>query len=274
MSSHPTRRSVLAAAALGAAAQPAVAAASEVSGAAARPAVTPSGGSAGPAETPYDVLVFSRTAGFRHDSIDEGVAALGELGAEHGFTVTATEDATAFTSGNLARYRVVVFLSTTGDVLDTAQQTAFEAYIAGGGAYVGIHSAADTEYDWPFYGELVGAYFHSHPEIQPARVVVEDRGHPATAHLPATWQRTDEWYNYRTSPRERVHVLAALDESSYRGGTMNGDHPIAWCQEYAGGRSFYTGGGHTAESYAEPEFRAHLLGGIRWAAGLVQADGA
>jgi type 1 glutamine amidotransferase len=268
VSTHPTRRSVLAAGALGAAVLPAMAAA----GASALPAATASGASAAPDDPAYDILVFSKTAGFRHDSIPDGIAALEELGAENNFTVTATEDGAAFTTENLAQYKVVVFLSTTGDVLDDAQQTAFEEYIAGGGAYVGIHSAADTEYDWPFYGELVGAYFASHPEIQAATVVVEDRAHEATAHLPAAWQRTDEWYNYQTSPRENVHVLASLDESSYSGGTMNGDHPIAWCQEYAGGRSFYTGGGHTTESYTEPEFRAHLLGGIRWAAGLVQAD--
>ncbi|MGW4026784.1 lectin, partial [Streptomyces sp. NPDC005009] len=108
--------------------------------------------------------------------------------------------------------------------------------------------------------------------IQPATVKVEDRAHDATAHLGRTWQRTDEWYNYRTNPRTTAHVLASLDESSYSGGTMSGDHPIAWCKDYAGGRAFYTGGGHTEESYADPAFREHLLGGIRWAAGTTKAD--
>ncbi|WP_372457206.1 ThuA domain-containing protein [Streptomyces purpurogeneiscleroticus] len=218
------------------------------------------------------VLVFSKTAGFRHDSIPQGIATVKDLGSEHGFAVDATEDAGAFTEANLARYDAVVFLSTTGDVLDAAQQTAFEKYIGQGGGYVGVHAAADTEYDWPFYGGLAGAYFQSHPAIQPATVRVEDRAHPATAHLAAAWDRTDEWYNYRTNPRERAHVLASLDESTYTGGTMGGDHPLAWCQEYRGGRAFYTGAGHTKESYAEPAFRTHLLGGIQYATGRAQAD--
>ncbi|GAA2423810.1 ThuA domain-containing protein [Streptomyces glaucus] len=218
------------------------------------------------------VLVFSKTAGFRHDSIPEGVATVKQLGQAGGFRVDATEDAGAFTQRNLRRYAAVVFMSTTGDVLDAAQQRAFEGYIRGGGAYVGVHAAADTEYDWEFYGGLAGAYFQSHPAIQPATVDVEDRAHPATSGLARTWNRTDEWYNYRSNPRERAHVLASLDESSYTGGTMHGDHPIAWCQEYRGGRAFYTGGGHTKESYADPAFRQHLLGGIRWAVGDAQAD--
>ncbi|WP_247702768.1 ThuA domain-containing protein [Streptomyces sp. F63] len=218
------------------------------------------------------ILVFSKTAGFRHDSIPDGIAALRDLGARNDFLVDATEDATAFTPGNLDRYGAVVFLSTTGDVLDAEQQRAFEDYIGDGGGYVGIHAAADTEYDWPFYGGLAGAYFASHPQIQPATVLVEDRAHPATAHLGPAWDRTDEWYNYRTNPRNTARVLASLDESSYSGGTMDGDHPIAWCQEYEGGRAFYTGLGHTRESYAEPAFLTHLLGGIRYATGAVRAD--
>ncbi|MEV4756478.1 ThuA domain-containing protein [Micromonospora sp. NPDC049559] len=224
------------------------------------------------ADAPYDVLVFSKTAGFRHDSIPNGIQAIRELGAANNFTVTATEDAAAFTTANLAQYEAVVFLSTTGDVLNATQQSAFESYIRGGGGYVGVHAAADTEYDWPFYGELVGAWFSSHPAIQQANIKVEDRGHAATAHLPQTWTRTDEWYNYRTNPRSTAHVLATLDESSYSGGGMGADHPHAWCKAYAGGRSFYTGSGHTQQSYTEAAFRAHLLGGIRYASGRSKAD--
>ncbi|MGX1267304.1 lectin [Streptomyces phaeoluteigriseus] len=237
------------------------------------PVTQPVGAEARAAADPaYKVLVFSRTAGFRHSSIDDGITALRGLGTANNFTVDATEDAQAFTTGNLAQYKSVVFLSTTGDVLNAAQQTAFEQYIQGGGGYVGIHAAADTEYDWPFYEGLAGALFHSHPAIQPATVKVEDRAHDATAHLGSTWQRTDEWYNYRTDPRTTAHVLASLDESSYTGGNMSGDHPIAWCKDYQGGRAFYTGGGHTDESYTEPAFRRHLLGGIRWASGMTDAD--
>ncbi|MBC6458330.1 ThuA domain-containing protein [Actinomadura sp. HBU206391] len=240
-------------------------------GAAAAATFTAVGVPSAQAQDPPRVLVFSKTAGFRHSSIPVGVQAIEELGGGAGMVVDATEDAGAFTPENLSRYRAVVFLSTTGDVLDAGQQEAFESYISSGGGYAGVHAASDTEYDWPWYGGLVGAYFKNHPAIQPAVVRVADRAHGSTAHLGSEWPRTDEWYNYRANPRERVHVLATLDESTYSGGDM-GDHPIAWCQEYAGGRAWYTGGGHTEDSYAEPDFRAHLLGGIRYAAGLARAD--
>jgi type 1 glutamine amidotransferase len=216
----------------------------------------------------YAVLVFSRTTGFRHDSIPDGIAAIRGLGRDDGFTVDATEDAGAFARDDLHRYQAVVWLSTSGHVLDGPGRAAFERYVRGGGGYVGIHGAADTEYGWPWYGGLVGAYFRSHPSIQAATIRVEDRTHPSTTHLAGSWSRRDEWYDYRSNPRDSVHVLASLDESSYSGGSMGGDHPIAWYHTYDGGRAWYTGGGHTHESYAEPAFRAHLLGGIRYAAGL------
>ncbi|MET7427082.1 ThuA domain-containing protein [Dactylosporangium sp. NPDC005555] len=223
------------------------------------------------AATLTNVLVFSKTAGFRHSSIPNGIAAIQQLGAANGFTVTATEDAGQFTTANLARFQAVVWLSTTGDVLDAAQQSAFEAYIGAGGGYVGIHAAADTEYDWAWYGALVGGYFASHPAIQTAGLRVEDQTNPSTAHLPATWTRSDEWYNYRTNPRSSARVLINLDEGSYSGGSM-GDHPITWCKNYAGGRAWYTGLGHTEDSWTEPAFTRMLLGGLRIAAGAVQAD--
>ena len=216
----------------------------------------------------FKVLVFSKTAGYRHASIPDGLAAIRELGAAHQFAVDATEDGSAFTDNNLQQYRAVIFLSTTGDVLNIQQQAAFERFIGAGGGYVGIHSASDTEYDWPWYGVLVGAYFVEHPAMLAATVTVEDRTHPSTAMLPSSWQRRDEWYNFQRNPRAEVRVLATLDEGSYSGGTMPDDHPIAWCHEYSGGRAWYTAGGHTSESYAEPLFRAHLLGGILWAAGI------
>ncbi|MGC4942009.1 ThuA domain-containing protein [Kribbella sp. DT2] len=218
------------------------------------------------AAAPYQVLVFSKTAGFRHDSIPAGIQAIRELGTANGFTVTATEDSAVFTASQLAAYKAVVFLSTTGDILNAAQQAAFEGYINGGGGYVGVHAAADTEYDWPWYGQLVGAWFHSHPAIQQVTARVEDRTHVSTSHLGTTWVRTDELYNYRTNPRPNVRVLINLDESTYSGGNM-GDHPIAWYHAQGSGRSFYTGFGHTIESYADQAFRRHLLGGIQYAAG-------
>ncbi|MBB5906356.1 ThuA domain-containing protein [Actinoalloteichus hymeniacidonis] len=221
----------------------------------------------------FDALVFSKTAGFRHDSIPAGIEAIEALGAEHGFNVTATEDAEDFNDDTLAQYEVVIWLSTTGDVLNDEQQGAFERYIQGGGGYAGVHAASDTEYDWPWYGDLVGGYFDSHPHIQEATVHVEDHDHPSSAHLPEEWVRTDEWYNYQENPREDVHVLASLDESTYDPGAgAMGDHPIAWCQDFDGGRSWYTGGGHTVESFEEPEFVQHLLGGIQTAAGVVGAN--
>jgi type 1 glutamine amidotransferase len=211
------------------------------------------------------VLVFTRTTGYRHDSIGAGIEMVRDLGAAHGFAVDATEDATLFT--DLDRYAAVVFLSTTGDVLDGGQHAAFESYIGAGGGYVGVHSAAATEYEWPFYGRLVGAWFDSHPEVQTVTVRTEDPAHPATAHLPPAWERVDEAYNYRRNPRADVRVLSTLDESTYGGGTMGADHPITWCHEYGGGRAFHTGLGHTTESYADPAFQTMILGGIRYAAG-------
>jgi type 1 glutamine amidotransferase len=224
------------------------------------------------AKARFRVLVFSKTAGFRHDSIPAGIAAIHRLGSKAGFSVTATEDASVFRLKRLRRFEAVVFLNTTGDVLDPSRRSAFEAYIRRGGGFVGVHSATDTDYDWPFYGGLVGARFESHPAIQPAGIAVVDRKHPSTRHLPARWTRTDEWYNFAANPRGAVHVLAVLDESSYQGGTMGADHPIAWCHRFRGGRSWYTAGGHTQESYAEPLFRKHLLGGILWAAGEVPGN--
>ncbi len=215
------------------------------------------------------ILVFSKTAGFRHDSIPAGVAALRQLGSTRGFSVDATEDASAFADGSLAKYKAVVFLSTTGDILNPAQEAAFERYIRLGGGFVGVHSAADTEYDWPFYGALVGAYFAGHPDVQNATIQIEDAAHLVAAQLPRPWMRRDEWYNFRQTPRGRVNVIATLDERSYTGGTMEPDHPIMWSHTYEGGRSFYTALGHTQESYSETAFLDHLARAILWAGGLI-----
>jgi len=214
----------------------------------------------------FRVLVFSKTAGFRHASIGDGIAMIRALGDRFGFDVDATENANVFRADRLRRYRAVVFLNTTGDVLDPGQEIALERYVRKGGGWVGIHSAADTEYDWPFYEELVGARFRSHPAVQEAAIRVEDRRHRATAHLGAAWRRTDEWYDYGANPRGEVHVLLSLDEGSYDGGRMGSDHPISWWREVGEGRAFYTGLGHTRESYGEPDYARHVLGAILWAA--------
>ncbi len=220
---------------------------------------------------PFKVLVFSKTAGFRHASIPDGIAAVKQLGAANNFSVDATEDAAAFTDANLKQYQAVIFMSTTGDVLNDVQQGAFERYIKAGGGFVGVHAASDTEYDWPWYGELVGAYFSKHPTGTPVGTIkIEDSSHPSTNSLPLTWTREDEWYNFRTNPRMNVHVLASLDEASLKdgGGEMNGDHPVIWYHDFQGGRSWYTALGHTKESYSDPLFLISLLGGIDYAAGV------
>jgi type 1 glutamine amidotransferase len=214
------------------------------------------------------VLVFSRTAGFRHESIADGLAAIRALGERHRFAVEHTEDAAQFNDERLTGFDVVVFLNTTGTVLDGAQKAAFERFVRGGGGFVGVHAAADTEYDWEWYGRLVGAYFRSHPPTQSAMIRIVDSDHLSTRCVPPLWTRTDEWYDYRQPPEPSVTVLAALDESTYQGGRMGDHHPIAWYHEFDGGRAWYTGLGHTSESYSEPAFLDHLAGGILWAAGL------
>lgn len=209
------------------------------------------------------LLVFSKTDGYRHASIPDGVKALHEIGAENGFSVDHTEDASEFTDENLEQYDAVVFLNTTEDVFNEEQQNAFQQYIHNGGGFVGIHAASDTEYGWPWYGRMVGAYFASHPQIQEATVRVINHEHPSSKHLPEEWVRTDEWYNFKNI-QPHINVLANLDESTYEGGKNGANHPIAWYHEFEGGRVFYTGCGHTSESYSMPMFRQHLLGGIEY----------
>jgi cytochrome c len=210
------------------------------------------------------VLVFSKTKGYRHESIEEGKLALIELGKKNNFDVDTTENAALFTEENLKRYKAVIFLSTTQDVLDPVQQADFKRFIEAGGGYVGIHAAADTEYEWPWYGKLVGAYFKSHPQQQEAKLVkVGSLGNNTT---PDTWVRKDEWYNYKSISPD-IKVIYNLDETSYQGGENGDKHPIAWYHDFAGGRAFYTGLGHTKESYQDPQFLDHLLQGIRYAIG-------
>ncbi len=189
--------------------------------------------------------------------------------------ITHTENSSAFTDEALRDIDVVVFLNTTGDVLDTSQQDALASLLRRGGGWVGIHAAADTEYEWPFYGSLLGgAWFRSHPRIQPANIRLEDPSHPTLSHVPAVWNHVDEWYNFAKSPRGEVHVLASLDETSYEGGTMPEDHPIVWTVPVGGGAAFYTGLGHTSESWADPAFLKHVAEAIDWAAddGWVDLD--
>ncbi|MDX1364834.1 MAG: ThuA domain-containing protein [Arenibacter latericius] len=216
------------------------------------------------------ILVFTKTNGFRHGSIEKGVATLVKLGVANNFQVTQTEDSLQFNTDNLKKYQLVIFLNTTMDVLGDAEEAAFEEYIRSGGSFMGVHAAADTEYEWPWYGKLVGAYFISHPKQQDAVIEVVDQNHPATAHLASTWTHFDEWYNFKDINPD-VNVLMKLDESSYTGGKNGDNHPIAWHHEYDGGRAFYTGLGHTDEAYDDQNFRQHLVGGIEYCLGRSNA---
>ncbi|QQL49578.1 ThuA domain-containing protein [Mucilaginibacter ginkgonis] len=211
------------------------------------------------------VLVFSKTKGFHHASIPAGIEAIYKLGRENNFSVDTTTSADLFTADYLKKYDAVIFLNTTGDVLNDTQQVAFEVYIRNGHGYVGVHAASDTEYGWPWYGKLVGAYFTSHPNQQNATFHITDRNFIATKNLPEHWQRFDELYNFKDIQPD-LHVLITIDESTYTGGTNGKFHPMSWYHNYDGGRAFYTALGHTDESYSDPLFLGHLLGGIKYAA--------
>jgi len=214
------------------------------------------------------VLVFSKTMGFKHASIPVGIAAIQKLGAENGFVVDTTKNGELFNEENLKDYSSIIFLSTTMNVLDAKQEAAFERYIQAGGGYVGVHAAADTEYDWGWYNKLVGAQFLSHPAGTPeADFIIKDNSFIATKHFTdSVWHRSDEIYNYKRINPD-VNVLMTVDESTYEGGKNGKHHPFAWYHEFDGGRAFYTGAGHTDESYADEAFLKHLLGGIQYAIG-------
>jgi type 1 glutamine amidotransferase len=216
------------------------------------------------------VLVFSKTAGFKHSSIGVGVAAVQKLGAENKFEVDTTTNSASFTPQNLEKYSAVIFMNTTGDVLNDEQQKTFEQFINSGKGFVGVHSATDTEYGWPWYNKLVGAYFVSHPEQQMATLNVVDRKTIATKHLPEVWNRKDEWYNFKDINPD-IKVLITIDETTYKGGKNDSKHPMAWYHDFDGGRSFYTELGHVEESYTDPLFLSHLLGGIKYALGAKMA---
>lgn len=246
------------------------------------PAVTPS--------EPFKVLVFYKAVSFIHYSIPLGLLMLQTLGNENNFVVDMTADAASFTPENLAQYQAVIWLNTAGNVMDNDEQrAAMEGYMRQGGGYVGIHSAADAEYDWPFYEQLVGSYFKSHGINQFGNIINEAPDQPSTAHLPATWRIFEEFYSFRKNPRDQVNVLLSIDEDSYmpdpnttqlpnsptfpvgESGVM-GDHPMSWCHNNTGGVSWYTALGHEGYLYVLPEFKQHVLNGILTAAQRVKAD--
>lgn len=222
----------------------------------------------------FEALVFSGTAGYRHESILEGVAAINLLGERHQFGVAWTEDANVFLEDDLSKFDVVVFLNTSDNMLTDEQQAAFQEFIQSGKGFVGIHGAAASEYDWEWYGKLIGRFFKVHPKIQTAVIDVIDKNHPATFHLPERWLWTDEWYDFEAPLTDDLNVVLTVDESTYNSEVkgkkpsngMGDFHPIAWYHEFDGGRSFYTALGHSPLAYEDPLFMQHIYGAIFWAA--------
>jgi len=222
-------------------------------------------------KTNKKVLLFSKTAEFRHTSIEKGIESLTQLFEMNGIDVDTTENAEYFIEDSLKQYSAVIFLSTTGNVLNDIQQTAFQRYIQAGGGFVGIHSATDTEYHWPWYNKLVGAYFDGHPPIQDAILEVIAKEDPCCRHLPESWALNEEWYNFK-SINPNVEVLLEIDESSYEGGKNGAHHPMAWRHHFDGGRSFYTALGHKEETFDNVLFLQHIFAGVEFAMGENKLD--
>ncbi len=210
-----------------------------------------------------DALLFTRTVGKRHASLQPAIDAFESLARAEGWTLTHSEDGASFSLERVARHGVVVLLNITGDVLDAGQRESFEAFVGQGGGVVAVHAAAVIDFDWPWYERLIGARFAQHPAPQRGTLVVEDGEHPAMRGIPQRWSIHDQWYDFEQSPRERVHVLGSVDESSYEGGRM-GDHPIVWWHDALGGRCLYSGLGHDSALYSEPVFMDHIAAAVRW----------
>ncbi len=240
------------------------------------------------------VLVFTRTNGYRHASIPDAIETITRLGRIHGFGVVATEDPDRFTHRHLEQFGAVVFANTVGNVLTRDSRTAIARFVTRGGGWVGVHSAADTEYEWDFYSRLLSdGRFLAHPlENQPGVIVRESARHPSTRHLTKRWRiPNEEFYSFRSNVRGRARVLLSIDESTYAqnpntslvpgglswespyvdpsgltvptpvDGTM-GDHPMCWTRPIGRGLSWYTALGHEAALYGDKTYRRHLLGGL------------
>jgi type 1 glutamine amidotransferase len=225
-------------------------------------------------EKMINVLVFSKTSGYRHNSISSGLKMFSDIAQERKWILTATENADLFTPEFLKNFDVAVFLNPSMDVLNDQQQKNFEAFIANGKGFVGIHAATDCEFDWPWYGQLTGAYFRIHPRAQQGTLVFENTDHPAMAPFKGmkTYRTFDEWYSFTENPRTKVKVLARLDETSLDEASLKDnkwkmdDHPMIWFQEKGNIRSFYTGFGHNKEAYEDPKVKEHIGCAVDWAA--------
>lgn len=212
------------------------------------------------------VLIFTKTEGFRHKSIPKGIETVTKILKAENISTVHSEDSNYFIADSLRQFDAVIFLNTTGDLFNEEQKAAFQDFIRSGKGYVGIHAASDTEFEWPWYGELVGGYFTRHPAVQKAKIDIVDRTHSSTKHLQEVWWHKDEWYDFRDI-QPGLHIVMMLDEQSYEGGTMGKYHPIAWYREFDGGRTFYTGLGHTDESFDVPNFQQHIVGGVKYVLG-------
>ena len=220
-----------------------------------------------------ELLVFTGANGYIHQVTGAAAQALEEMGQKHHFGVTISEDSTLFTPAGLEKFDAVVFLNCSGDILNDAQQEALRSYLTAGRGFVGIHGATTAENEWDWYGWLVGRYFTAHPEIQTAVVRVADPDHPSAWHIPSRWIWTDEWYEFTPPMSDELQVILTVDESTYdetftSGGVayagMQPEHPIAWCQEWDGGRMFYTALGHLEGAWSDQIFLQHVYGGIWW----------
>jgi len=229
-------------------------------------------------EPTINALIFTKTAGFYHASIPNAIKAFSEIGRKQKWQITFTEDSTLFTDKELMKYDVVVFLLTTGNnLLNEKQKLAFQNYVENGGGFVGVHTATDTEYKWPWYEKLVGAHFLGHPPVHKGKLVIENKNHPSTQCFEAdTVKWTDEFYTFDRNPRLNTNlaILVSIDEKSYNitenpwfknVNLVMGDHPLIWCQQVGKGRSFQTALGHLPEIYDNSLFRKHLTGAIQWA---------
>ena len=210
------------------------------------------------------MLIFSATKGFRHKSIPDGIHALKLLALKNKIIPISSEDPALFTHDNLKKYKVIVFLSTSGSFLNDEQKESFRKYIQNGGGFVGIHAATTSFYEWEWYNKMIGAWFINHPPIQPAMLIIKDNNHPSTKHLPERWEHTDEWYNFKSISPD-INVLITVDEKSYKGGQNGNFHPVSWYHTFEGGRVFYTAMGHSGETYSDKLFLEHLEGGLKWA---------
>jgi hypothetical protein len=223
----------------------------------------------------FKVLLITTTRGWHHESVHYGVLALEQMAIKNSFSLTLFEDPNSFTDKNLEQYQAVIFLNTTGDIFDSAQQKVMERFIRSGKGFVGIHSASDTEYDWDWYNKLVGRMFKIHPAVQTAKLKVLEASFPGLEGLSTGKLWTDEWYEFGAEKTNGLNYVLGVDESSYnpkvqwgekKGEGMGQLHPIAWYHNFDGGRAFYTALGHMPSDYSDPAFLNHVYAGILWAA--------